>query len=409
MKATPFALEQSCPEKKFSFHGLKDGDPIKIKGENDPNDRFQIYSVTRRDGGQPWDIFSELVGVVVFVNSEKHVYNIIIKRDVESFIHIDKVKGELREGSFVEVAISQYHSEQGKKYRIISIKPTAKKPDSEIYKEFSDIVTIPDNMEVGFTSNDIFIPSHIVRSERLTDGDCIAGDAVLSYNKKKSKWGWKAISVKKTSSENKIKSKRKLDYDDEYEDKNYDDNFIRLLKTPEQWLAYIQEQEQEFRGDGVLAEVSEDLKTPEFFLEAVRQCPLALMHVPQELITQEICLEAVRQLGHALMYVPNELKTQELCLAAIGECGLALEDVPNALKTPELCLAAVRQWGQALGHTPEDLITPELCLAAVKSDGSALEYVPEELLTLELCRAAVQQNSNARQFIPDALKNLLVP
>ena len=326
LKATPFALEQSCPEKKFSFHGLKDGDPIKIKGGDDPNDRFQIYSVTRRDGGQPWDIFSELVGVVVFVNSEKQVYNIIIKRDVESFIHIDKVKGELREGSFVEVAICQYHSEQGKKYRIISIKPTDKNPDPEIYKEFSDTVTIPDNIEVGFTSYDIFIPSHIVRSERLTNGDCISGDAVLSYNKKKSKWGWKAISVKKICS---AKDRDYEEYAEEYADEYSEDNYTRMLKTPKQWIEYIIEQEQ--HEEFVHAEVPSELKTSEFYLEAVRQW------------------------GHALKYVPENLKTPELCLAAVQNDGLALRFLFDELKTPKLCRIAVQQNNHARQFLPDAL------------------------------------------------------
>ena len=220
IKAAPFALEQSCPERKFSFSEFKAGDSIKVKGENDPSEKYQIYSIMRRDDGCPWDVFLEWIGVVVFVNNDKHVYNIIIKRDVESFVHFDKVGPKLREGSFVTVRVSQHHGSQGKKYRIASAASTNIKPDSEIYKEFSDTVTIPDGMEIGFTSSEnIFIPQHIVHAKHLADGDSISGNAVWSYNKKKEKWGWKALLAKKIHSANNI------DYDN-YEDEDYEDNSL---------------------------------------------------------------------------------------------------------------------------------------------------------------------------------------
>lgn len=197
IKELHFVVERSCLEKNIPFTDPKEGDPIEVKGESDQRGIHQIYSCRRRDDGHPWDIFTEMIGVVTFVNTDKRVYNIIVKRGMESFIHFDKIDSRFSEGSFVNVRVARYYDSQGEKDRIISAAHTDKTPSPEIYKEYLDTINIPDNMEIGFTANsNIFIPPHLVRSEYLSDGDTISGNAILSYNKKKAQWSWKAISAK---------------------------------------------------------------------------------------------------------------------------------------------------------------------------------------------------------------------
>jgi hypothetical protein len=48
---------------------------------------------------------------------------------------------------------------------------------------------------MGFTLSDIFIPPPFVEQYRIRDGQTISGAAVLSFNKKRQEWGWKAISL----------------------------------------------------------------------------------------------------------------------------------------------------------------------------------------------------------------------
>ena len=148
------------------------------------------------------------------------------------------------------------------------------------------------------------------------------------------------------------------------------------------------------------------------YLENILEC------VPKELKTLNFWFDAVQQDGWALGCMPNELITPELCLAAVQQNGWAIECVPDELITPELCLAAVQQDGWVIESVSDKFKTPELCLVAVKEDIgayfindedhlknlSALEYVPDELKTSDICLAAVQQNAIALKYVPEALK-----
>ena len=104
----------------------------------------------------------------------------------------------------------------------------------------------------------------------------------------------------------------------------------------------------------------------------------------EEQKTPEICLEAVKRNGALLEYVPEELRTAEICLEAVKSNRWALEYVPEELITEKLCLAAVQSDGWALKHMPEKLRTAKICLEAVKSSGALLEYVPEEIRMEEM-------------------------
>jgi len=42
---------------------------------------------------------------------------------------------------------------------------------------------------------DIFIDPKIIEESKLTDGQTVKGRAILSFNKKKNEWGWKAIII----------------------------------------------------------------------------------------------------------------------------------------------------------------------------------------------------------------------
>jgi hypothetical protein len=65
-------------------------------------------------------------------------------------------------------------------------------------KPFSDDIREENGM--GFTDDGIFIPPPLIREHSISDGDFVSGHAVLNYNKKRSEWGWKAISIDSVSS-----------------------------------------------------------------------------------------------------------------------------------------------------------------------------------------------------------------
>ncbi len=76
---------------------------------------------------------------------------------------------------------------------------TAKKADSNLatdaIKHFEGTLKVIPPQNFGFIE-DIFIEPKIIEERELTDGQLLKGRAILSFNKKKNEWGWKAIEIK---------------------------------------------------------------------------------------------------------------------------------------------------------------------------------------------------------------------
>ncbi|GHV96351.1 hypothetical protein AGMMS50293_26710 [Spirochaetia bacterium] len=172
------------------------------------------------------------------------------------------------------------------------------------------------------------------------------------------------------------------------------------------WLAAVRQ------NSFALEFVSNDLKTPELCLEAVRKDGYAttLQYVDKNLQTSEILRSAIMgadgwRAGYVLSLAAETLKTPELCRLAAQKSGGALASIPDALRTAEICRLAVQDEGFYLKDVPEELRTPELCRLAVEKNGDAIIYVPNDLLTPELCLAAVQQSRLAIRKIPPYLRS----
>ena len=48
---------------------------------------------------------------------------------------------------------------------------------------------------LGFTGNDIFIDRPLIEGFGIEDGGSVSGHAVINFNKKRSTWGWKALTI----------------------------------------------------------------------------------------------------------------------------------------------------------------------------------------------------------------------
>ena len=96
-----------------------------------------------------------------------------------------------------------------------------------------------------------------------------------------------------------------------------------------------------------------------------------------------------------LQHVSEQEKTPEVCLEAVKQTGEALEYVPETLKTPELCLAAVRQTGEALKFVPEELKTVALCTEAVSKRPNFAIHFPDGML-LRAMAALAKEESNQK-------------
>jgi hypothetical protein len=98
-------------------------------------------------------------------------------------------------GTTVAVRLSQHLSKNGLRTRILEIEPTEQSPSPDVCRPFREATNVTPS-GLGFTRGDIFIPPHIITAEGVQAGDLVEGVAVASFDKKRGKWGMKAIKAK---------------------------------------------------------------------------------------------------------------------------------------------------------------------------------------------------------------------
>ena len=191
-------VEVSFPESKIILPHKHPGIALNIKGEDDLEGRFQIYSLEQREDDENWDIFEELVGVVDHINDQKRLIHFIVSRQIDGVIRFSDLSDNFKVGEHIAVRVSKYVSSKGSGYRVLTSSKTDKSVSENLVKPFQCIVREEKGM--GFTDDGIFIPPPLMQSHSISDRDEIIGKAVLSFNNKRSEWGWRALLIDKVIS-----------------------------------------------------------------------------------------------------------------------------------------------------------------------------------------------------------------
>ena len=66
--------------------------------------------------------------------------------------------------------------------------------ETEVLKSFEGIFEQLSGKDFGFCDH-VFIDTRILKNLDLANGDHIHGTAIISYNKRREEWGWKAIKI----------------------------------------------------------------------------------------------------------------------------------------------------------------------------------------------------------------------
>lgn len=193
LKIASVPTEASIPESKLGRRKLSSGDAIRVKGEFDDSFRFKVLVLEDRDSASKWDVFPETIGVVDHVNREKGVLHFIVDRDIDGVVPLSELSESFSEGDAIALWLSGYTSKHGPAYRVLRAKASDKLPSELVKKCFSEEVRISNGM--GFTESDVFIPPPLVTKHRIEDGHRVSGTSVLSFNKKRGTWGWRAVSI----------------------------------------------------------------------------------------------------------------------------------------------------------------------------------------------------------------------
>lgn len=137
------------------------------------------------------DIPEEIV-VVEFVNENKSILNFIKDKSKHGFFKYAGMVDKPEIGDLISV---RFRGEgQDGFYKVLSIKNITDETSCDALKEFSGNLKLREPANFGFV-DDIFIEPKLIVKHGLNKDDLINGKAVLSFNKKKNVWGWKAIKI----------------------------------------------------------------------------------------------------------------------------------------------------------------------------------------------------------------------
>ncbi|WP_417419518.1 DUF7017 domain-containing protein [Hoeflea sp.] len=189
----PMAREITVPERALRLKDLKSGQPIRIKADIGASisDRTKLYTAALRDDGVFHDTLHEITGVVDHVNFQKGVLHVIASREIEGVISLSDLNASV--GDHIALRVARFSTRKGVRTRVVTAAPTDAELDETVCRRFRTTVRISNGM--GFTDDGIFIPPDIVRCHDLQDDELVSGRAVINFNKRKSSWGWKAMTI----------------------------------------------------------------------------------------------------------------------------------------------------------------------------------------------------------------------
>lgn len=137
------------------------------------------------------DIPEEIVAVE-FVNESKNILNFVKDRQKFGFFNYSRFLKKPQIGDLIKVRF-QGDGQNGF-YKMLSAQKADPNDKSDALRNFEGIIKIISPQNFGFIE-DVFIEPKIIEECSLTDGMLIKGSAILSFNKKKKEWGWKAVSI----------------------------------------------------------------------------------------------------------------------------------------------------------------------------------------------------------------------
>jgi len=138
------------------------------------------------------DIPEEVIAVE-FVNKNKKILNFVKDKQKFGFFNYSSQLDKPQIGDILKVRFNG--DGQDGFYKILSAKKAGPNLTSEAVRDYEGTLKVISPQNFGF-ADDVFIEPKLVQDNNLTNGQTLTGKAILSFNKKKNEWGWKAIEIK---------------------------------------------------------------------------------------------------------------------------------------------------------------------------------------------------------------------
>jgi hypothetical protein len=140
------------------------------------------------------DITEELI-VIEFVNEVKRSCNFIQHKERQGFFKYPHAMGKPKVGDIFMVRFAKGNAVDGYQ-KVLTTRRMPVNTPHEAIKNYQGVLKIKQQANIGFV-DDIFIDPSLLKATNLPDASEVKGRAMLSFNKKREEWGWKAIDIAK--------------------------------------------------------------------------------------------------------------------------------------------------------------------------------------------------------------------
>lgn len=188
VESSPYPFETSVSSGNLNGVQIKAFEACKVKGDF-VNKKFSLYAIEKRESDRQLDIFTRQVGVIDHINNQKNLVHILINKQTDCVIEAKKINFPIQLCTIVDVYLAQ---NDNKKY-VVRIYPSHS-TESTCLKTFSGQCRLTVSGEIGFV-DEIYVSADLIQQYNIGDDELLTGTAVLNYDKKQRKWGWKAIKI----------------------------------------------------------------------------------------------------------------------------------------------------------------------------------------------------------------------
>lgn len=139
------------------------------------------------------DIPEEIIAVE-FVNENKNMLTFVKDKNKHGFFNFSNLLEKPKIGNVLKVRFKG--DGQDGFFKVLTARKLESNLKSEAINNFRGLLKIILPQGFGF-AEDVFIEPRMIENNNLEDNQEIMGTAILSFNKKKDEWGWKAITIAK--------------------------------------------------------------------------------------------------------------------------------------------------------------------------------------------------------------------
>ncbi len=134
------------------------------------------------------------LAVIDHVNFKRKLFHYIVDKGVDGVAPFNMLREPPKEGQVVCVQVDTVKGPDGPRTSLLSIEQSDARIPCHLGRTFHEEVRVNNGM--GFTADGIFIPPPVIAAGRVNDCDLVDGIALINFDRRKQRWGLKAIKVR---------------------------------------------------------------------------------------------------------------------------------------------------------------------------------------------------------------------